>query len=148
MVCQRLNLKLLTETPNTRVLLFPLHFTADPQAVGLKPLLLKGIVSMKINKRDWMFIALVVVVPGIIFVISGKVKTTPMPNNQIHKIVYDAAFRNAPGPDASIFKRAFYKPDERKAEEYCEPCHKEKGVPFPPTHPSKNRCLLCHKLKH
>ena len=102
---------------------------------------------MKIDKRDWMFIALIVVVLGIFIGISGKEKTTPVPNNQMHKIAYEAAFRKAPGPDDSIFKRAFFKPDKKGAEAYCEPCHKEKGVSFPPNHPPKNRCLFCHKLK-
>lgn len=101
---------------------------------------------MKINKRDWLFIGLVVVVTGIFFAISGKEKTTPVPNDSTHRIVYETAYRNAPGPDASFFKRAFFKPDKQGAEAYCEPCHKEKGVPFPPNHPPKNRCLFCHKL--
>ena len=103
---------------------------------------------MKIDKRDWMFIALIVAVPGIIFAVSGKVKTTPVPNNQMHKIVYDVAFQNAPGPDASIFKRVFFKPDKIRAEAHCGSCHKEKGVPFPPNHLKKHRCLICHVLKH
>jgi hypothetical protein len=102
---------------------------------------------MKINKHDWLFIAIVVVVLGTFVAISGKEKTKTVPNNQMHKIAYDAAFRNAPGPDASIFKRTFFKPDKKGAEAFCEPCHKEKGVPFPPDPPSKNRCLFCHKLK-
>ena len=103
---------------------------------------------MKIDKRDWLFITVVVVVLGIFIGISGKEKTTPVPNNQMHKTAYETAFRNAPGPDASIFKRAFYKPDKKGAEVFCEPCHKEKGVPFPPNHLKKHRCLICHVLKH
>ncbi|NTV50434.1 MAG: cytochrome C [Geobacteraceae bacterium] len=102
---------------------------------------------MKIEKRDWMFIAVVAVVLGIFIGISGKEKTTTVPNNPMHKIAYDTAFRNAPGADASLFKRAFFKPDKKGAEVFCEPCHKEKGVLFPPNHPPKNRCLFCHKLK-
>jgi len=102
---------------------------------------------MKIDKRDVLFIAVIAGVLGVFVAISGKEKTTPVPNNQMHKITYDTAFRNAPGPDASIFKRAFFKPDKAGAEAYCEPCHKEKGVPFPPKHPAKNRCLFCHKFK-
>ena len=101
---------------------------------------------MKIDRRDWMFIAIVVVVLGVFFAISGKETTTTVPNNQMHKIAYDAAFRNAPAPDTSLFKRAFFRPDKKGAEAYCEPCHKEKGVQFPPNHPPKNRCLFCHKL--
>jgi hypothetical protein len=103
---------------------------------------------MKIDKRDWMFIALIAAIAGILFSITGNVKTTPVPNDQMHNIVYETAFRNAPGPDASIIKRTFYRSDSKSAEAYCQPCHTEKGVPFPPNHPSKNRCLLCHILKH
>ena len=101
---------------------------------------------MKIDKRDWYFVAVVVVVLGIFIGITGKEKTTTVPNNEMHKIAYETAYRNAPAPDASIFKRAFFKPDKKGAEVYCEPCHKEKGVQFPPNHPAKNRCLFCHKL--
>lgn len=102
---------------------------------------------MKIDRRDWVFIAVVAVVLGVFVAISGKEKTTTVPNDQMHKVAYDVAFRNAPAPGASLFKRAFYRPDKKGAEAYCEPCHKEKGVPFPPNHPPKNRCLFCHKLK-
>jgi hypothetical protein len=102
---------------------------------------------MKIDKRDGMFVALIVVVVGTFIAISGKEKTRNVPHDATHKIVYDAAYRNAPAPDATLFTRAFFKPDKKGAEVYCEPCHKEKGVPFPPNHPPKNRCLLCHKLK-
>ncbi|MEI7816376.1 MAG: cytochrome C [Desulfuromonadales bacterium] len=102
---------------------------------------------MKIDRRDGIFIAAAVVVLGIFVGISGKEKTKLVPNNEMHKISYDAAYRNAPGPGASIFKRAFFKPDKKAAEAYCEPCHKEKGVPFSPNHPAKNRCMFCHKFK-
>lgn len=102
---------------------------------------------MKIDKRDWMFVGLVVVVLGIFIGISGREKTSLVPKDAMHKIAYDAAFKNAPGPDASLYKRAFFKPDKKGAEAFCEPCHLEKKVPFPPDHPSKNRCLFCHKLK-
>lgn len=102
---------------------------------------------MKIDRRDWFFVGLIVVVVGIFVAISGKEKTKTVPNDEMHKISYEAAYRNAPAADAPIFKRAFFKPDKKAAEVYCEPCHKEKGVPYPKDHPSKNRCLFCHKLK-
>ncbi len=35
---------------------------------------------------------------------------------------------------------------KKKAETFCENCHNENGVPFPPDHPGKRRCLLCHRL--
>lgn len=102
---------------------------------------------MKIDKRDWMFIGLIVVVLAIFIGITGKEKTKLVPNNAMHKIAYEAAYKNAPGPDASLFKRTFFKPDKKGAEVFCEPCHLEKNVRFPPDHPPKNRCLFCHKLK-
>jgi hypothetical protein len=102
---------------------------------------------MKIDKRDWIFVGLIVVVLGIFTAITGREKTKLVPKDEMHKISYEAAFRNAPGPDASMFKRAFFKPDKKGAEVFCEPCHLEKSVPFPPNHPPKNRCLFCHKLK-
>jgi hypothetical protein len=101
---------------------------------------------MKIDKRDWIFIGLVVVIVGIFIAISGNEKTKTVPLNETHKVSYDAAYRNAPGPGASLFKRAFFKPDKKAAEVFCEPCHKEKSVPYSPNHPPKNRCLFCHKL--
>lgn len=101
---------------------------------------------MKLDKRDWLFIGLIVVVVGIFFAISGKEKTKPVPMDDTHRIVYQTAYRNAPGPGESIFKRSFFKPDKKGAEAYCEPCHREKKIPFPPNHPAKNRCLFCHKL--
>lgn len=101
---------------------------------------------MKINKRDWLFIGLIAVVAVIFISISGEEKTKPVPNDGMHQIVYEAAYRNAPGPEASFFKQLFFKPDKKGAEAYCEPCHKERGIPFPPNHPPKNRCLFCHKL--
>ena len=102
---------------------------------------------MKIDKRDWLFVGLFVVVIGIFIAISGKEKTKTVPFDSNHRVAYEAAYRLAPGPDASLFKRAFFKPDKKGAEVYCEPCHKEKGVAYPPNHPPKNRCLFCHKLE-
>ena len=102
---------------------------------------------MQIGKKDWRFIALIAAVLGIFIAISGKEKTKPVPFDAAHQVSYEAAFRKAPGPDASIFARAFFKPDKKAAEVGCESCHLEKKVKFPPNHPQKDRCLFCHKLK-
>lgn len=103
---------------------------------------------MKIDKRDWMFIGLIVVIVGIFISISGREKTKVVPNNAMHRIVYETAYRRAPGSEASLFKRAFFKPDKKGAEVYCDPCHREQKVSYPPNHPPKNRCLFCHKLEN
>jgi hypothetical protein len=101
---------------------------------------------MKIEKRDWFFIALVVVILAIFIAISGKEKTKPVPNNATHKQVYEIAYKNAPAADASIFKKTFFKPAKKEAEKTCEPCHDAQGIKLPPNHPPKHRCLFCHKL--
>ena len=101
---------------------------------------------MKIGKKDWFFVALIVVVVGIFLTTSGKEKTKVVPKNAIHKQVYETAYQNAPGPDASIFKRAFFKPNKKAAEKNCESCHEASGIKMPPNHPPKHRCLFCHKL--
>ncbi len=101
---------------------------------------------MKIEKRDWFFIGLVVVILAIFIGISGKEKTTPVPNNATHKQVYEIAYKNAPAADASLFKKTFFKPAKKEAEKSCEPCHDAQGIKLPPNHPPKHRCLFCHKL--
>lgn len=101
---------------------------------------------MKIEKRDWFFIGLVVVILAIFIGISGKEKTKPVPNNATHKQVYEIAYKNAPAADASLFKKTFFKPAKKEAEKSCEPCHDAQGIKLPPNHPPKHRCLFCHKL--
>jgi hypothetical protein len=102
---------------------------------------------MKIDKRDWFFIALVAAVLITFFSISGKETTTPVPRDAVHQPAYDEAYRKAPGPDASLFAKTFFKPDKKAAEKLCEPCHDANGIKLPPNHPPKHRCLFCHKLQ-
>lgn len=101
---------------------------------------------MKLSQKDWIFIGLAAVIITIFIAISGKEKTKTVPNNEIHRPVYEIAFKDAPGKDASIFKKAFFKPNKADAERFCEPCHESSGIKLPPNHPPKNRCLFCHKL--
>jgi len=102
---------------------------------------------LKIDKRDMGFVGLVIIVVAIFVSISSKETTKPVPNDTAHRVVYRTAFKNAPGSETVFFERLFYKADKKGAEVFCEPCHKEQKVPFPPNHPPKNRCLLCHKLQ-
>ena len=44
------------------------------------------------------------------------------------------------------FKKAFFRPAKKDAEQLCEPCHQQYGIKLPPNHPPKYRCLFCHKL--
>ncbi len=101
---------------------------------------------MKIEKRDLLFVTAAAVLLAVIISFSGKETTKPVPNNETHKTVYEVANKKAPAPDASIFKRAFFKPDRKEAEKLCEPCHQQRNIKLPPNHPPKYRCLFCHKL--
>ena len=101
---------------------------------------------MKFDKRDMGFIGLIIIVLAIFAALTGKEKTKLVPNDITHQPAYRAAYKNAPGAEASLLKRSLFKADKRAAEVYCEPCHAERKVPFPANHPPKNRCLFCHKL--
>ena len=101
---------------------------------------------MRIEKRDWLFIGAAALIVIVFFAISGKEKTKVVPKNDIHRPVYEAAYKNGPGPEASIFKKAFFKPAKKDAEKLCEPCHQQNNIKLPPNHPPKYRCLFCHKL--
>lgn len=86
---------------------------------------------MAFKKRDWLFVGLVVVVLGIFLAISGNIKTTRVPYDETHARFYDIVHQDG----------------KKAAEKYCSECHNPKGVPFPPNHPPKFRCLFCHKLE-
>lgn len=102
---------------------------------------------MKINRWDMGFVGLAAAVIAFFFAISGEEKTKPVPYDTMHQPVYGVAYRGVPGRDAFFVKRMFFRADKKGAEKYCEPCHLERKVSFPPNHPPKNRCLFCHKLQ-
>ena len=93
---------------------------------------------MRISKKDWIFIAVIVVVFGIFYAISGEEKTKRVPLDDKHQASYD------------LFKKTGSK---MEADKGCPVCHfVPGGIPFPPKHPVKPkegpmRCLFCHKLK-
>jgi hypothetical protein len=93
---------------------------------------------MQINKKDWIFIAIICAVFGIFYVISGEEKTRKVPNDDKHRPFYE------------IMKQTGSK---MEADKGCPACHFEPGgVPFPASHPVKPkdgpmRCLFCHKLQ-
>ncbi len=56
--------------------------------------------------------------------------TSPVPKDEIH-----------------LEFHAMVKTDGKKAtEKLCENCHNSDDVPLPEDHPSKFRCLFCHKV--
>jgi len=62
--------------------------------------------------------------------LAPPVSTHYMPRDETHKQMYDLVAKDG----------------KKAAEAHCEECHNPEQVPFPPDHPSKNRCLLCHRL--
>ena len=92
---------------------------------------------MKFLKRDWFFVAIIVVVLGIFFAISGKEKTKTVPLNADHQKFHD------------MIKAGKTK---KEVDPLCETCHDGVKIAFPKDHPAKPggqpmRCLFCHKIK-
>ena len=93
---------------------------------------------MKIGRKDWVFIAIVVAVIGTFYAISGEEKTTKVPLDETHRPFYDIVAKTG---------------SKMEADKGCPACHNQTGgVPFPKDHPVKPeggpmRCLFCHKLQ-
>ena len=93
---------------------------------------------MRIGRKDWLFVAIFVVVLAVFFVISGPVKTKKVPYDDKHKQFYDIVRHTG---------------NKMEADKGCPACHNDQGgIPFPASHPVKPkdgpmRCLFCHKLQ-
>ena len=92
---------------------------------------------MALKRRDWIFIIVVLAVFATFYAISGRIKTTRVPLDDIHR-------------PFSEMRAAGMKKIEVDAR--CEECHDGIQIPFPPDHPAKPggapmRCLFCHKLQ-
>lgn len=86
---------------------------------------------MAFKKRDLLFIALVVLVFGIFFAISGEEKTTRVPQDEIHM-----KFREMADTEG-----------KKATEKFCKDCHNEENLPLSEGHPPPFRCLFCHKFE-
>ena len=81
------------------------------------------------KKRDLILIAIGAII--VVFLWAAPEESTKrVPHDDNHNRFFDIV--------ATDGKKA--------AEKFCEECHNAGGVPFPPDHPPKARCLLCHKL--
>lgn len=93
---------------------------------------------MKISRKDWIFIAIIVAILAIFYAISGKEKTKKVPYDEKHAGFYTKV------------SQAGLK-GQKEADLACPQCHNETGgIPFPPKHPVKPAagpmsCHLCHK---
>jgi len=86
---------------------------------------------MSLKKRDWLFIALVAVVFGIFYAISGEEKTIRVPHDEIHGKFFEMV--NAEG--------------KKETEKFCKECHNPENLALPEGHPPPFRCLFCHKFE-
>jgi hypothetical protein len=87
---------------------------------------------MRVTGKDWLFLAIMVVVLLVFILVSGKEKTRKVPYDAVHRPFYEKMKKTG---------------SKKETEQGCESCHNEKVVPFPKGHPPKNRCLFCHKMK-
>ena len=86
---------------------------------------------MKIAKRDWIFLALIVGLLGALFMGTGKEKAKNVPDDGKHSRFYGAMHTGG---------------DRLEVEKGCAACHGIPSRPLPKAHPPKEQCLLCHKL--
>jgi mono/diheme cytochrome c family protein len=84
---------------------------------------------MKVTKRDWLFVAVVAVVLGVLLLNGGKEKPKRVPVDDRHRPLLE---RLAKGAGREEVERA------------CAVCHNARGIPLPAHHPPKEQCLLCH----
>jgi hypothetical protein len=86
---------------------------------------------MQVVKRDWIFLAVIAVLLGALFIRSGKVKTGNVPYDEKHSRFYEVMRKGG---------------DRTEVEKGCATCHGIKSNPLSSAHPPKEQCLLCHKL--
>ena len=83
-----------------------------------------------IKKRDLLLIGVAVVILAFLWQAPPE-STSRVPYNEDHKPYYELAKEEG----------------KKAAEKFCADCHNEAGVVFSDEHPSKSRCLFCHKLQ-
>ena len=84
---------------------------------------------MKVTKRDWLFVAVIAVVLGILLLTTGKEKPRQVPADDRHRPLRE---RLAKGADREAVERG------------CAACNNPRVNPLPGNHPPKEQCLLCH----
>ena len=83
-----------------------------------------------IKKRDLLLIGIAVLILAVLWQAPPE-STSRVPFDEDHRPYYDMAEQDG----------------KKAAEKFCIDCHNEDQVAFPAEHPSKARCLLCHKLQ-
>lgn len=84
---------------------------------------------MAIKKRDWILLGLAAIILGFLWAAPDET-TRRIPDDETHHRFFSMVETDG----------------KKAAEQFCEECHNENGVPFSENHPPKFRCLFCHKL--
>jgi len=85
--------------------------------------------ALSFKKRDLILIVIAILILAFLWQAPPE-STSRVPHDDIHEKFHEIAKRDG----------------KKAAERFCEECHNADGVPFPPEHPPKARCLFCHKL--
>ncbi len=81
------------------------------------------------KKRDLLLLLGALIILGVLWM-APEETTTRVPQDETHQSMYDSFAKNGKKATGAL----------------CQECHNAEGVPFPPEHPPKSRCLFCHKL--
>lgn len=81
------------------------------------------------KKRDILLLFGGLLIIGFLWM-APEESTSPVPHDETHERFY----------------RIVAEDGKKAAEKFCEDCHNAEQVPFPDDHPSKFRCLFCHKV--
>jgi hypothetical protein len=86
---------------------------------------------MKVKKRDWLMIVIVVAALTLLIMSAVREKAKRVPADDKHRAFYEAMEKgnNRIGVEIS-----------------CVTCHNPQAIPLPKKHPPKEQCLICHKL--
>jgi hypothetical protein len=95
----------------------------------LVPLTGKGSAFMKFAARDWIFIAVIAIVLGVLLFSTLRKMPAKTPADAVHRPFLQALARGTSREDV-----------ERK----CPGCHNPQAFPLPAKHPPKEQCLICH----
>jgi hypothetical protein len=88
---------------------------------------------MKVTKRDFLTIAAVAAVLGVLIMGTTHKQAKRVPVDDKHRAFYEAMEKGR---------------DRLEAERDCITCHNPHDTPLPKKHPPKEQCLICHKLNY
>lgn len=87
---------------------------------------------MKVGKRDWLTIAIVVAALIVLIMSTVREKAERVPADEKHRPFYESVKKGD---------------DRIQTEKKCPVCHNPQAIPLPKKHPPKEQCLICHKLR-